>query len=108
MVVGEEAVFEVAVEGDESSDGQRGGRFEGGIDAAFDDQVDDVAGGGGRDDAGDVLEGCCRLGGVAVDVELEVLAGAAAEFVEGGDVDERAAAQDADTVGELLDFGQDV
>ena len=37
MVVGEEAVFEVAVEGDEASHGQRGGRFEGGIDAAFDE-----------------------------------------------------------------------
>ena len=34
--------------------------------------------------------------------------GPAAQFVEGGDVDEHAATQDADPVGELLDFGQDV
>ena len=40
-----------------------------------------------------------------IDVELQVLTGTATEGVDGGDVDEHAAAQDADTVGELLDLG---
>ena len=55
----------------------------------------------------DPVEHCSRRPAVALDVEVDALAGRR-EPVDGGDVDQEAVAQDADPIGQGLDLRQHV